>query len=137
LTLLACLPKTKTTYETYKGNIIAEELDDIIQIRDSESVTLDVITVPTKRNGQSSMTSLKSTENNNKQKGVNYMLITYTLNGSKTAFLIDINEQAHKDGSKLTINIQDMTLEKQSQRYKLKNKKGCHSSNKSISDTVI
>jgi hypothetical protein len=56
-TPLACPPITKTT--------ISEEIDEIIQIRDSESETLDVITIPTEKNGQSSIISPKNTENKN------------------------------------------------------------------------
>jgi hypothetical protein len=51
--------------------------------------------------------------------------------------LIDINNQAHKDDNKRTINIQDITYEKQSQTNKLKNKKDCHSGNTSTDDTDI
>jgi hypothetical protein len=53
-TPLAYPPKTKTTYESNKENIITEEMNDGAQIRDSES-ELDIITIPIERNGQSSM----------------------------------------------------------------------------------
>jgi hypothetical protein len=42
-TPLACPPKTKTTYETNKENVIIKKMDEIIQIRNSESETLDMI----------------------------------------------------------------------------------------------
>jgi hypothetical protein len=84
---LVCPPKTKTTYETNKENIITEGMDEIIQIRDSELETLDVITIPSERDEQSSRTFLKNTENKNEQKDPNSKLIAYTLDVNKAGFL--------------------------------------------------
>jgi hypothetical protein len=91
-TPMACLSKTKTIYQTNKENVITEEMDEIIQIRDSEFETLDVIIIPTERNGQSSMISSKNTENKNEQKDCNSKLKTYALDYNKAVFLIDINK---------------------------------------------
>jgi hypothetical protein len=110
---LAYPPKTKTTFETNKENIITEEMDDGVQIRDSES-ELDMMTIPIERNGQSSMISPKDTEGKNKREDSGSELITYALDSNKAKFLIDINKQVHKNDNKLIINIKYIMCEERS-----------------------
>jgi nitrogenase subunit NifH len=114
-------PKTKTTYETNKENIITEEMDDCAQIRDSES-ELDMITIPIESNGQSSMIPPKDTESINKREDPGSELITYALDSNKATFFIDINKQVHKNDNKLIINIKDITRDERSQENNLENK---------------
>jgi hypothetical protein len=134
---LAYPPKTKTTYETNKENIITEEIDEIIQIRDSELETLDLITIPTERNEQSSMIYPKNTENKNEQKDPIAKLITYALDGNKATSLIDMNNRMQMDDNKLTINIKDITYEVHFEINKLDNKEEYHSGNRNVPNTDI
>jgi hypothetical protein len=75
---LICPSKTKTTHEANKENIIVEEMDDGIQIKDSES-ELDLVTIRIERNGQSSIIPLKNTESKNEREDPGSELITYAL----------------------------------------------------------
>jgi hypothetical protein len=53
----------------------------------------------------------KNTENKNEQNDPSSTLITYSLDGNKATFLIDINKQMQKDDNKLTINFKDIMCE--------------------------
>jgi hypothetical protein len=59
-----------------------------------------------------------NTENQNEQKSPNFKIIRYTIDGSKTTFLIDINIHTHKHDNKVSINAQDITYGKQLEQVK-------------------